>query len=538
MGTEARGGVSGGDRAIIADYEFVPTWVMLTTIRDLQRLALPPSSVLRTDEHGGSITQVRGVASLRSTLPAFPPLHGGELALVVPAQALQLDERLTLLQLVERLADVRVAGIAVTGLISDDVVERAERKGIVLLELPADADLRLIERDIQRLLSDPELQIERRAAQLYSELTQALVGGGGVRSVVVVLGERTGQNVACYSASGRLRAEYGHGTARAAFQLLRPTEGEHQLLGLRVLVRTIGALGGLALAGTSLDSWDTVALQQGVAALALELSKEQAVKAAESRVRGDLLRTILSGAQVDPQSLQAQAAELGFDLQRPHIALVCEPTTETPEVLLNHTQRLLKRRQLAAPLLLREEGLVAFCPVKEPHQPHALLAELQDTVALTAGSSSAVPGPHQWPQALDQAEQALALGSQLFGVGSITAFADLGVYRLLLAQRDTTDLWRFYEETLGTLVEHDGTSGELMMTLEGYFAELGNVSRAAERLHIHRNTLIYRLQRISDITGIDWKHAEDQLALQLALKAHRVLKLIDDGRRNGTVRGR
>ena len=49
---------------------------------------------------------------------------------------------------------------------------------------------------------------------------------------------------------------------------------------------------------------------------------------------------------------------------------------------------------------------------------------------------------------------------------------------------------------------------------------------------------IARLQRISDITGIDWKHAEDQLALQLALKAHRVLKLIDDGRRNGASRGR
>ena len=390
-------------------------------------------------------------------------------------------------------------------------------------------------------MNDRNFRFERRGAQLYSELTQALVSGGGVRSVVALLGERTGQSVACYSASGRLRAEYGQGTARAAFQLLRPTEGEHQILGLRVLVRTIGALGGLALAGTSLDGWDTVALRQGEAALALELSKEQAVKAAEGRVRGDLLRTILSGALVDPQSLQAQAAELGFDIQQAHIALVCEPLTdapEAPEALLSQAQRLLKRRQLAVPLLLREDGLVAFCPVAEAQSPQAVLTELQEIVPLTAGLSSVVHGPQHWAQALDQAEQALALGSQLFGRGSITAFSDLGVYRLLLAQRDTTDLLRFYQETLGTLVEHDGPTGELIMTLEGYFAELGNASKAAERLHIHRNTLIYRLQRISDITGIDWKHAEDQLALQLALKAHRVLKLIDDGRRDGAARRR
>ena len=117
-------------------YECAPAWIMLTTICDLQRLALPPGSVLRTDDHGGSVTQVRGVVSLRATLPAFPPLYGGEVALVVPAQALQLDERLTLLHLVERLAAVPVAGIAVIGAISDEVVERAARKGVALTGTP------------------------------------------------------------------------------------------------------------------------------------------------------------------------------------------------------------------------------------------------------------------------------------------------------------------------------------------------------------------------------------------------------------------
>jgi purine catabolism regulator len=44
---------------------------------------------------------------------------------------------------------------------------------------------------------------------------------------------------------------------------------------------------------------------------------------------------------------------------------------------------------------------------------------------------------------------------------------------------------------------------------------------------VHRNTLIYRLQRIAEIAGINWEHAEDQLALQLALKAHRVLRMVN-----------
>ncbi len=500
---------------------------MLITIRDVLRLALPTNTMLCTVA-GSAITQVRGVAGLRATLPAFPELRGGELVLVNTAQALALDPRLTLANLVERLAELPVAGIVVAGPIDDDVIERANRRNLALLALPAGAELRLIERDIQRLLTDPDLQIERRAAQLYTELTQTLVTGSGVRGMVALLAERTGQSVACYSASGRLRTDAGQGTARAAFQLLRPTGGEQQVLGLQVLVKAISGLGALAIAGATLDQWDSAALEQGTAALALELAKEQAVKAAETRVRGDLLRTILSGAASDPASLHAQAAELGFDLQRTYVAAVCEPATETPPALLARLQRLCKRRSVAAPVLLREDGVVVFCPLDERYSPRELLDELAAEGALTAGLSGPTTSLAAWPATLDEAEQALALGRQLFGPRSITPFAELGVYRLLLTQRDTPELWRFYRDTLGALVDHDGATGELLTTLEGYFAELGNVSKAAERLHIHRNTLIYRLQRISEIAGIDWKHAEDQLALQLALKVHRVLKLFDE----------
>ncbi|GAC1640230.1 MAG: PucR family transcriptional regulator [Herpetosiphon sp.] len=499
----------------------------MLTIRDLQRLALPPGTLLRTGERGGS-AHVRGVVGLRPTLPAFAELHSDDVTLIVPSQAISLDPRLTLSHLVDRLAEVPVAGIAVAGVIPDDVVARADRKGLALLEMPSETDVRHTEREILRLLSDPDLQIERRAAQLYSELTQALVAGGGIRSVVALLADRTGQSVACYSSSGRLRADAGNTGARSAFQLMRPTEGEHLVLGYRILVRTVGSLGGLALAGNTLDGWDITALEQGVAALALEVAKEQAVKAAESRVRGDLLRTILSGAPANAASLQSQAAEMGFDLQQPHVAVVCEPVEGTVEILFDQAQRLCKRRHVAAPLMSRDDGVVIFCPMQDAQLARSVVSELHNLAPLTAGISNVVTGLPNWPHAVDEAEQALALGRQLFGANTITPFSELGVYRLLLAQQDQPELWRFYHETLGALVEHDRDDGELVSTLEGYFAELGNVSRAAERLHIHRNTLIYRLQRISEIIGIDWKHAEDQLALQLALKAHRVLKLIND----------
>ena len=85
------------------------------------------------------------------------------------------------------------------------------------------------------------------------------------------------------------------------------------------------------------------------------------------------------------------------------------------------------------------------------------------------------------------------------------------------------DLQAFREEILGALLSYEG-SGDYIKTLEVYFEHNGNQSQAAEALFIHWNTLIYRMERISEITGLDLDHTETRLAVQLALRIHRMLE--------------
>ena len=500
---------------------------MTTTLRDLIRFVMPPGSRLLTAVDGLH-AHVRAVVGLRATLPAFPELHGGEVTLVSPAQALALDERLTLPHIVRRLAEVPVTGIAVTGLIDEEAVVVARQSELALIALPADADLRAIERDAARLMRDADLQIERWAAQLYSDLTQRVIDGAGIAGVLRRISEWTELSAAFYSTAGTLRAEAAQGAGRAVFELLRPAgAGERHVLGWHVFVEQVGEAGWLAVAGPELDHWDHLVARQGASALALELAKEQAVKNAEARVRGDVLRTILSGAPADSESLSSQAAELGYQLNRPHIALVIAPIPgTTPAELQSTLERLLAQRKLVAPVLSREDSVGVFVPdVSGGATAGELIEALRSAHRCTVGVGGTAPTAGAWPRILDEAEQALALGRQLFGPETVTAFADLGVYRFLLAQRESPELWRFYRDTLGPILDHGSTATDLLETLEGYFVARGNVSRAAAMLHIHRNTLIYRLQRICEIAGVDWERAEDQLALQLALKAHRVLRV-------------
>ena len=70
------------------------------------------------------------------------------------------------------------------------------------------------------------------------------------------------------------------------------------------------------------------------------------------------------------------------------------------------------------------------------------------------------------------------------------------------------------------LVEYDRERrSDLVRTLRAYFASGANASEAADRMFLHRNSMLYRLERIRKVTGLDLKDPGVALALQLGLLA-------------------
>ena len=62
-------------------------------------------------------------------------------------------------------------------------------------------------------------------------------------------------------------------------------------------------------------------------------------------------------------------------------------------------------------------------------------------------------------------------------------------------------------------------NSDLIRTLRVYFASNANQSEAADKLFLHRNSLLYRLERIQELTGLNLKDPRASLALQLGLLA-------------------
>jgi purine catabolism regulator len=506
-------------------------------VRDILRLALPPGTRVVAGAVGLT-HQISWVATQRATLPIFADLRGGEVVLLSVEAAQALDPRLTLATLVRRLAQATVSAVATLGEIRSEDIEAANEIRLPLLSLPADSDLREIEREIARLISDYEAQLERRGAQLYNVLTQRSIEGSGAASLLEILEERTGQTVGYFAANGELKTLLGTGQGTVALQSLRPHgRGDSSLLNQQIWVEPIGPdtypHGYLALAGTRLDEWDHLAAAQGAAALALELAKEQAVQAAEERLRGDFLSTILAAPPTDPEALIQRGQELGYDLKQPYIALLCHLENATGATLsrvLSSIQNELSRRSIAAPLLRRENAILCMFPLDSGMTRVRELADnlrerlTTDYPGMTLAIGTPAPTLADWTNTLREAEQALTLGRQIFGEGRVLAFSDLGVYRLLVLLRDAPEMWSFYRETLAELVDYDKKQkGELIQTLRAYFKHLGNLRATSAALHVHRNTLLYRLERIEQISGLDLGNAEEHYALWLALQAHQVL---------------
>ncbi|MGI8404948.1 MAG: PucR family transcriptional regulator, partial [Thermomicrobiales bacterium] len=121
-------------------------------------------------------------------------------------------------------------------------------------------------------------------------------------------------------------------------------------------------------------------------------------------------------------------------------------------------------------------------------------------------------------QSHQEARQALTLGRRLHGPGHVTSFEQLGVYRLIYAAEQLPELKTFQEEALSSLLAYDQSHGaELIKTLEAFFAANCSPKEAAAILRVHRNTVLYRLERIAEITGHDLNDSEIRLQLHLAL---------------------
>lgn len=296
--------------------------------------------------------------------------------------------------------------------------------------------------------------------------------------------------------------------------------------------------------GAVMDQEAMLALMSAGLAASIEALRMRTVSEAQGNAASNLVRDWVTGRFEHTGELAARAAQLGFPSTPPYGVVVLHAeqaiTGDLLETLLQAASGAASGTQLPSPVsaVMDEQRTVILAPAMTSATVEAVTGAMRDLLAArstgAAGAKSLMPvfvgvgrvaaAVEDVPRAYREALQALRVAQRLGDRYQVAYFGALGVYRLLAAVSPWDELRSFYQDVLGPLVAHDHrTGGELLHTLEAYIGCGGSALETAQRLHTHRNTVLYRVDRISKVLSVDLRQPEQRLLLHLALRTGEVL---------------
>ena len=124
-----------------------------------------------------------------------------------------------------------------------------------------------------------------------------------------------------------------------------------------------------------------------------------------------------------------------------------------------------------------------------------------------------------------EAKLALDVGKIFYAEKKVVAYSTLGIGRLIYQL--PVNLCRiFIEEIFGDDVPED-LDDEALNTINKFFENNLNVSETSRQLFVHRNTLVYRIEKIQKSTGLDLRNFDDALTFKIALMVVNYMKYLD-----------
>ncbi|NMH97671.1 PucR family transcriptional regulator [Pseudonocardia acidicola] len=259
------------------------------------------------------------------------------------------------------------------------------------------------------------------------------------------------------------------------------------------------------------------------------IGRDRVVAAAAGRARRDLIEALLLARDRDDGEAERWAGHLGLARGVDHHVLAVGVATAAPAGVagprgrvLDLAEHALSRRAPTAVVAGREHEVVAVVPAGDI-DPRALgehcldvIAQRHPDSAVVVGVGGRCRGPADIARSYAEARRAIDASARMGRSGRVVAFDDLGIHRLLLQVPDLGELRAFATDVLGELVADREHRADLLSTLTAWFRCNGSPQRTARELHVHPNTVSYRIRRVEEIAGLRLDSYRDRLMAQVA----------------------
>jgi len=532
---------------------------------------MPPGAFVLSGDARTRISWARSV-----TIATLENATADDLILL-DAGSLNNDNRAgrSLTRAISQLVAAHVQAIVIQGDVSIAALETAAQNRMVVVYLPEGIALEQVERAICRYIIDLQSQLEKQDATLQQDLARASNASFSIESILKLLAQRLLLPVVLHDAQLYRRAFALPERSDEAEQINEPGwKQQWDLLHDSQLVAhfaqdtslhysnasivespqsvssaisvdndVVGYISVLKSSGGVVDEFMTLALSRGAVVLGLILSKGN-MSRNDRYTRGDWISDWIDGPPTDDPIISARAEQHGYLPDQVYVisTLRWVPKDDArrtakvvkPEQVTEQARQEASQRRISAIIGQYRERTILFLPLEKAQHTGRMrqymtnIAERLSEVfsgAIMCGVGRPAVGLTELRTSFHEAEQAMKLSNQLNDETSTQFFGDLSLIRLLLNVNSYGEIYQFCRDWLSDILDYDSqNNSDLLLTMSVYFDNNGNMAATAKQLNVHRNTLVYRLNRIAEITQLDMDDADVQLNLHLAIKAYKLLE--------------
>ena len=231
-----------------------------------------------------------------------------------------------------------------------------------------------------------------------------------------------------------------------------------------------------------------------------------------------------------PGDIYVKSKELHFSTVVSRVVFLIKFAPGTDISCLDVIQNMFPNNNQDYVLITGENDVVLVREVKpgtDPKEFEKTATMISDTVLsefytkVSIGIGSAAENIKDIARSYREAQAALEVGRVFDTDKNIVSYENLGIGRLIY-QLPTTMCEMFLNEVFQK-ESIESLDHETLSTIQSFFENNLNVSETSRKMFVHRNTLVYRLDKIKKLTGLDLREFEDAITFKVALMVKRYL---------------
>ena len=253
----------------------------------------------------------------------------------------------------------------------------------------------------------------------------------------------------------------------------------------------------------------------------------------EKHDRGTFVKNIIMD-NILPGDIYIRAKELHFATDAPRAVFLVRQVGNSDVSTVDVLSGMFPDKLQDFVLSINETDIAVIKQLSEPAEPEELekmARAIEDTlrnelyIKTVIGIGTVAEHLRELADAYKEAQTAIDVGKVFDTEKSIMHYENLGIGRLIY-QLPTTLCEIFLSEVFKKN-SIDSLDQETLFTINKFFENNLNVSETSRKLFVHRNTLVYRLEKIKKLTGLDLRQFDHAIVFKVALMVRKYLSSLE-----------